>query len=359
MEINDKKFNRTKRVIYSLISIVLAVLLISLSYNIMSDIDSAVNEPNYNSYFTPDDKEKFSRVDANLEAKANHLLESSSNLSMVIKKSKEEKESEQASFENWNKARKSLNGAGQDQEVLRRLKRIDELQIIVQEWEAKSDSLYQELSLVRQEQELNNDQQRKAEDSAQSLYYSDYQIYNLKVFGVRLLFATPILALGIFFFVKKRKSKYSPLYMGFSIFAVYVFFFGLVPYLPSFGGYIRYTVGILLTIGLGYYAIKQLLLYQERRKNELKQSNTERALKMHSETATKSFENHVCPSCGKNFLLMGWEVFDSNTSIISSRPATPSNYCRYCGLQITKKCDNCNQSNYAHLPYCVNCGKKL
>lgn len=359
MEINDKKFNRTKRVLFAIISIVLAVLLISLSYRIMYDMDSAITSPEYSDYFSDEQERVFLKPANELDKEYENTVKSERNLQLIIETAEKQKADEQESFENWNKARGTLGSPSHDKEVISRLKRIDELQAIVQSWTQKRDSLYETRSSISAKREVIYNDLAKAKDQAADLYSADMKYYSLKVFGIRLLFVSPILILGIYFFIKKRKTKFSPLYMGFSLFAVYTFFFGLVPYLPSFGGYIRYTVGIVLTLGLGYYAIKQLFAYQEKRKLEMKQSVQERVKLMQGEIASKSFENHVCPSCGKDFIIKGWEVLDSAAPALTARPAMPSNFCRYCGFQIVKKCSKCHQDNYAHLPFCVNCGDSL
>lgn len=359
MDINDKKFNRTKKGVYALISIILAGFLISLSYNIMYDMDEVVTAPSYADYVGDEFAEKFDKQIKVLDGESKMLDESTYNVLKLIETAELNKRHEQESFDNWNKARGTLGTPAQDKEVLKRLAKVDEYQKVVQSWQLKYDSLSVVQNEISKKREGLTLEAREAKEKARTEYNKVYQKYSLKVFGIRLLFATPILALGIFFFVKKRKDRYSPLYMGFSLFSVYVFFFGLVPYLPSFGGYIRYGVGIVLTIGVGYYAIKQLLAYQERRKLELKQSTEERSQRMQSDTASKSFENHVCPSCGKDYLLKSWETMESDKPLKIERALLPSNYCRYCGLQLIKKCKNCNQDNYAHLPFCMKCGDKI
>jgi predicted RNA-binding Zn-ribbon protein involved in translation (DUF1610 family) len=179
----------------------------------------------------------------------------------------------------------------------------------------------------------------------------------LKVFLIRLLFVGPILALGIFFFIRYRNHKFWPLYFGFSLFSLYAFFFGLVPYLPSYGGYVRYTVGVILSVGLGYYAIKKIRQFIESKRAELKVSTEERAKTIQTETAEKALENHFCPSCGKDFILKKWE-FPLTKNEESEPYNYVTNFCRHCGLEIFKQCSNCGTKNFAHLTFCSSCGTK-
>lgn len=166
----------------------------------------------------------------------------------------------------------------------------------------------------------------------------------------------PILALGIFFFLRFRKHKFWPLYFGFTLFSIYAFFFGLVPYLPSYGGYVRYTVGIALSVGLGYYAIKKIRAYMEQKQEELKTSTQERAKNVQLEVAEKALENHFCPSCGKDFIIKKWETPANNTGAETMPFVT--DFCRHCGLGLFADCYNCGHKNFAHMPFCSSCGAK-
>ncbi len=182
--------------------------------------------------------------------------------------------------------------------------------------------------------------------------------YDLKVFLIRLLIILPILIIGIFFIIRFRRHKYWPLFLGFILFSFYSFFFGLVPYLPSYGGYVRYSVGIILSILLGVYAINKIKKFIENKKKELKLAGTERAKEVQMETAEKAFDNHICPSCGRDFLIKKWDgpVGKKEKLAISG---VVSNYCRFCGLELFTKCKKCNYENFVHLPFCSNCGEKI
>ncbi|MDH6309667.1 ribosomal protein L32 [Dysgonomonas sp. PFB1-18] len=356
MEINDKKLKRTTRIIYFLISVVLAIFLILLSNVLIGDLDSTVRYPDRSDYIDLQRQKEYSDASRKLMLQVEDLQQQQVNIQKMIDVASENKRAEQESFDNWIKTRSTLGSPNQDKEVLQRVKKLDEFQKVVADWKASYDSVQYKIKTLYEKNETNESQLSIIEDDANERYYSAVNSYDLHVFLIRLLFTAPILILGVYFFIRKRHHKLSPLFMGFSLFSVYVFFVGLVPYLPSYGGYIRYTVGIILTVGLGYYAIRKIRNYTERKKAELKESTTERAQKLEVDTAEKAFNNHICPSCGKDFLLKSWERPEKN-NMNTAQPI--SRFCRYCGLELVKKCSNCGQDNYAHLPFCITCGEKI
>ena len=81
----------------------------------------------------------------------------------------------------------------------------------------------------------------------------------LRVFLYRLALTLPLLVVAGWLFVKKRKGTLLALCLGLHhLSRCLLFFVELVPYLPSYGGYVRYIVGIAITVLVGRYAILAL-----------------------------------------------------------------------------------------------------
>jgi hypothetical protein len=120
-----------------------------------------------------------------------------------------------------------------------------------------------------------------------------------------------------------------------------VFFVELVPYLPSYGGYVRYAVGIVLTIGAGHFLIKNMRSYLARRQVAEAQAEQERRRHVSHEEAFKKVAAKLCPGC------------DRPTATTGDAEA---NFCIHCGMTLYDHCKACNTRKMAFFRFCMTCG---
>ncbi len=357
MELNSKKLQRTSQIIYYSISIILCVFLILLSNRIIGDLDTVTVRPEIEKFVDHATMKDLDNKINNINVDIESLNNSRSTIEKTIETARENYTNEKQSFDNWVQTRITLGSPDKDIEVIGRARKLDEFYKIEQDWRLQLNSRQAEIDIKdaqKQEIQLLID---KENQKAEIKYYKELKHYDLIVFLLRLLFVGPILALGIFFFIRYRNHKFWPLFFGFTLFSFYAFFFGLVPYLPSYGGYVRYAVGIILSVGLGYYAIRTIRQFIDKKQAELKVSTQERAKNVQIEVAEKALENHFCPSCGKDFIIKKWE-FPPARNIDPEIYKSVTNFCRHCGLELFKNCASCGNKNFAHLPFCSTCGTK-
>ena len=351
MEPNEKKINRTRSTVNWTVAVVLAVFLILLSYSVLSDLGSSVRAPRYESFT---DGQAFRQLGAradSLSLAADSLRSRISYVEKRIEASQDDYAREKQSFDAWIATRRTLGRTDNDRQVLARMAGLDAILSEIKTGKTAQLRLETALDTIRQaQQDLAADRQ-ELDRAALRQYEAAYRSYELRIFGIRLLFALPVLVLGVWFFIRFRHSKYKALFLGFSLYSLYVFFFALVPYLPSFGGYVRYGVGVILTVTLGYYAIRYINSYVERKRAELKQKAAERQGRIRSEVAHRAFDAHVCPSCGRDFYVKPWEYSEGGPKVYE--------YCPYCGMELYTRCASCGTENFAHFPYCHACGEEL
>jgi predicted RNA-binding Zn-ribbon protein involved in translation (DUF1610 family) len=356
MELNSKKLERTSKIIYYSISVILCLFLILLANRIIDDLDTTTERPEAEHF---ENKVVLSDLDKKIKSlniAIENLNTKKNTIETTIATAKENYTNEKQSFDNWVQTRKTLGSPDKDREVTDRAKKLDEYYKIEQDWRLQLNEKQGEINNTLNKQQKIQELIDKEYEIANTKFLVELKNYELRVFLIRLLFVGPILALGIFFFIRYRRHKFWPLFFGFTLFSFYAFFFGLVPYLPSYGGYVRYAVGIILSAGLGYYAIKTIRKYIEEKQEELKISTQERAKNVQTSVAEKALENHFCPSCGKDFIIKKWEFPVKNTDNEAYKLVT--DFCRHCGLELFSNCKSCGNKNFAHLPYCSSCGAK-
>lgn len=170
-------------------------------------------------------------------------------------------EREQTSFDTWRAARSATEQSQQNPEVIARARQLDQRLLEQQQLSAQRSQL--EGSLERAQAALAVPQAQLEQLRAQARQRAE-----LLAFAIRLLFVGPLLLLALWQFRRYRGSDQWPFVWGFLLFGLFAFFVELVPYLPSFGAYIRYGVGALLTLVVGRSLIRWLNAYLLRKQQE-------------------------------------------------------------------------------------------
>lgn len=351
MEPNEKKINQTRSLVNWTVAIVLAIFLILLSYSILSDLGSSIRAPRYQDFT---DRTILSRMEASrdsLKRYGDTLQARIKTATGQVEVAQEDYDREKKSFDNWLATRRTTGKSDNDREVESRSRALDLSLAAIKERREALRTQKQALEENREAVLALETEREQYEKQARQVYDSAYAGYQLRIFGLRLLFALPILLLGVWFFIRFRNHKYKALFLGFSLYSLYVFFFALVPYLPSFGGYVRNGVGVLLTVAVGYYAIRYINRYVERKRAELQQKAAERQSRIRSEVAQRAFDAHVCPSCGRDFYVKPWEYSEGGPKVY--------HHCPYCGMELYVHCEKCGTDNFALFPYCHTCGTEL
>ncbi|MCT0226018.1 zinc ribbon domain-containing protein [Synechococcus sp. CS-1328] len=246
------------------------------------------------------------------------------------------------SFENWRAARSTTEQADQNPAVLQRAAELDRQLKRQDDIQERLGSLQQQEAGFRLAIQPQQEQISELRTQADQRYQRARQWAELRAFLIRLLFVLPVLALALWQFRLYRTSDQWPFVWGFLLFALFAFFFELVPYLPSsFGSYIRYGIGALLTYLGGRALIQALRSYAARKQAELEASQEERRLQIRYEQAMQALGRHQCPSCERALPKLAPEVLS---------------YCSYCGLNLAMECPRCKLRHTTFFPYCPSCG---
>ena len=249
-------------------------------------------------------------------------------------------DSEREKFMAWVATRKATALPDQDQELIARTERVDNLQALERVALAQ---LEMQQKLLLDAQQANRKAQLQLNDlerAAQGEYTSAIQSQELRVFGYRLALTLPLLLVAGWFYKTKRQSTYWPFVWGFIYFALFVFFVELVPYLPSYGGYIRYIVGIVITVLVGRQAILALNRYLEQQRLAEAQPEIKRREVLDYDTALARLLKGICPGCERTVDL-------KDTSI---------DFCPHCGIGLHDKCASCGSRKSTFSKYCHACG---
>ncbi|QBE65189.1 serine endopeptidase [Pseudoduganella lutea] len=249
-------------------------------------------------------------------------------------------ESSRETFNNWLSTRHATARPDQDPDLIARTRQLDGL--AAAEHKALTGVQEQEqLQLnARQARVAAYTQLQSLEAAAQPSYERALHMRELRVFAYRLALTLPLLLVAGWLWKTKRKSTWWPFVWGFIFFALFAFFVELVPYLPSYGGYVRYVVGILLTVIVGRQAILGLQRYLERQRAAEALPDTQRRENLGYDIALARMGKGVCPGCER-----GVDLKDPKMD-----------FCPHCGIGLFNHCTACTARKNAFTRFCYSCG---
>jgi predicted RNA-binding Zn-ribbon protein involved in translation (DUF1610 family) len=248
--------------------------------------------------------------------------------------------SERETFGNWLATRQATAREEQDRELVERTRALDKLKAAERGALAEVEALQQADLDARQAEAHAQERLTELEAAAATQRGQAQRWQELRIFLYRLAVTLPLLLLAGWLFQKKRRSTWWPFVWGFIFFALFTFFVELVPYLPSYGGYVRYLVGVLVTVLVGRQAILALNRYLERQRAAEQLPEQQRRVELSYDLALSRLAGGVCPGCERRVEL--------------DRPDL--DFCPHCGIALHDRCAKCTVRKRAFAQFCHACG---
>jgi predicted nucleic-acid-binding Zn-ribbon protein len=352
------RIEKWSRFVLFLVMLILAGFLSALGNKILSDVNHWVKAPQEETYQDKEALQKTAAGEAGFNKQIESLEDTKGRYQTSLEKAERQYESQKQSYGDWLQARSTIGSSQEDSEVRLRAKTLDRFRQIQESWQVKIDEVNAQINALQEQRKPIREKLRNLEQAAGQKYNTAMEHYGLKIFFIRLAFVLPMLLIGVFLFLRGRNSRFWPLVWGMILFSLYCFFVGLLPYLPSFGGYIRLVIGAALSLFIGYYVVKQLNRYLAKKKAELEESTKERVSKIKDDIAHKAYLSHSCPSCERDFLINKWYPKVGVAGEIRTLDEAPD-HCAFCGLPLFGKCPKCGKRNFLHFPFCSACGTEL
>jgi hypothetical protein len=323
-----------------LVAFVFAGFLIGLGGTVVGDLPKVEKQLQLDDFL---DKSRADQLRSSIKTAASTEQQSQDDLAQAqlkLNSAQRDLTSARESFNNWIATRSATQRSEQDPEVVARTRALDALQQAQRQAQSVLEAQDKIALDARQLAAREREQLQVLESEGYKMLNTEQRKVELRVFRYRLLLTLPLLAIAAWLFVKKRKGTYWPFVWGFIIFAGFAFFVELVPYLPSYGGYVRYIVGIVLTAVIGRYAILALNRYLEKQKAAEQLPEAARREELSYDTALARLSKGVCPGCERPVDL-------KNAAI---------DFCPHCGIGLHDHCSACNARKSTFAKFCHACG---
>jgi hypothetical protein len=329
------------------VSFLFASFLIGLGGKVVGDLPGVEQRLSIEQFVEPGRMARFRATRDSLARLERERTDARERAQLALTASGNAYQASRASFQNWISTRTATVDPRQDPEVVQRTRALDALGAGSRAAQADVERLDAELLAITQAREARDREEDRVMDAARGAYERATFWQELRVFGIRLALTLPLLGIAAWLVARKRKSEYWPLARGFVLFALFAFFVELVPYLPSYGGYVRYGVGVIASAVAGVWVIRAMRRYLAQRAEVEAQSEQERRRRLGYEEAIRRMAANVCPGCERPIGGPGGRPGEN---------AAAANYCVHCGMHLYDECRACGTRKNAFFPYCPTCG---
>ena len=323
-----------------LVALVFAGFLIGLGGTIIGDLPKVEQHQSLQDFMDPAAVTRLRQAIRDAQRDEKTAQDALAQARLRLKVAQADNQAARETFSNWLATRQVTARPEQDQELVARTSRLDALRKAERDALASVEGQQQAELDARQSEARAQAQWQELENNAQSGWNKAVRAQELRVFLYRRALTLPVLVVAGWLFAKKRKNSWWPFVWGFIFFALFAFFVELVPYLPSYGGYVRYSVGIVVTALVGRYAILALTRYLERAKQAESLPDAQRREELSYDVALARLAKGVCPGCERAVDLK----------------LEHNDFCPHCGIGLHNHCACCQARKSAFAKFCHSCG---
>lgn len=331
-----------------LVALVFAGFLIGLGGTLVGDLPRVERPLELSQFMPPGEGERLRDQIEKADTAQDQARREIDQARLALDAAEQSSRNARETFSNWLSTRRATQLPAQDTELIQRTQALDALKAAEAQAQERLTALRRQRLDLSQAREQAVEQLQALEAVAAEALQAERRRVELRVFLYRLALTLPLLALAGWLFVKKRQSPWWPFVWGFIFFALFAFFVELVPYLPSYGGYVRYLVGLLITALVGRYAIVGLQRYLARQKEAEAHSAEQRREALGYDTALARLAKGVCPGCER--------PVDLKAAAAGQATGGALNFCPHCGIGLFDHCGACNARKSAFSRFCPDCG---
>lgn len=324
-----------------LVALAFAVFLIGLGSLVVGDLPQVERRFTLEQFFDSEQARASANALKQLRREQDDNQRQAEQARLSLDAARSASESARETFANWLRTRDATQRVDQDPGLIARTERLDTLKAAERAVEERLEALDKTGLDLSQRQSAQIGIDTDLRSAAQGKLDAAERGQELRVFAYRLAFTLPLLALAGWLLLKRRHTRNWPFIWGFALAATFAFFVELVPYLPSYGGYVQYGVGIIATLLAGKAVINALHAYNERQRAAELRPDEERRTEIETDQALQRLAKKVCPGCERPVDL-----------------ANPdANFCPHCGIGIFERCPACSHRKSTFERFCYACGK--